>query len=452
MRVAALALATLLIAAGCNERASSTSPPSTPSLATGAPGAPGAPGAGPDVDAAAIAPAREDAAAPRERCPASPWAMYGRDPARTSASDGCVDGALSVTWTFTRKGGCGYRSRAGRIVNVVADKDAIFATLDCGRSPGLMRVTPDGKPLWTFSRADFGRRHWPTLAGDAVVSTDDGVFFVDRETGKFHFHDLDVWGEGLFVDGRLFVDNTFQLDGYGPFVGAVDASLKWKWRASSINAGKGPRIPRTGGIAFADGRIVHAAAMGARSVPSLAAHDPDTGERRWIAPRTWPESAPSIQGGRVFVVERWRGDKDDRLVARSLDDGAVVWSQPIPWSRGPSPVVTDKLVILHGAQGVRAHDIATGALAWSNPTPRKARSAENATTLAAATGSHTLVVTSGARVVVLGLEDGAEKWSGDVVEGSSPTAPGGVTVECPVIVGRSVYVTSDGALLRLDPP
>jgi outer membrane protein assembly factor BamB len=374
-------------------------------------------------------------------CPPTPWASYAHDPARTSASEGCVDGPLSVRWKLTRQGTCGYRFRAGRILHAIAEENAIFASVDCGESPAVMRVTPQGEPLWTFSRADYGLGTWPALAGDAILSTDDGVFLIDRETGKFRFHDLDVWGEPAVVGDSFYVDNTYQLDGYGPFLGAFGTSLKWQWQRSVINPGKNPRIPRTGGMAFADGRVVHAAAMGGHSVPSLSAHDASTGERRWTAPGTWPESAPSIAGGRVFAVERWHGEKADRLVARSLDDGAVAWSQAIAWARGPSPVIAGKLVIIHGAEGVRAHDRETGALVWSNPAPRKAAYAEAATTMAAALGSRTLVVASGSTIVVIKLEDGSEQWSGVVAGG----------VDRPVVVGRTVYVASDGALVRLDP-
>ena len=384
-------------------------------------------------------------------CPATPWASYGHDPARTSASDGCAEGPLTVTWKLTRQGQCGYTFRTGRILHVVADENAIFAAVSCGGSPAVMRVTTAGEAAWTFSRADYGRGSWPALAGDAILSVDDGVFLVDRETGKWRGRELDVWGEPLVVSDRFFVDNTFQLDGSGPFVGAFDASFKWGWRASNINAGKGPKVPRTGGIAYSDGIIVHSAAMGARAVPSLAAHDATSGDKRWVALGVWPESAPSIAEGRVFTVERWNGETGDRLVARSLADGAVHWSKAIAWTRGPAPVIAEQLVLIHGAEGVRAHDRATGALVWSNPTPRKAANDEAATTMAAAKGSRTLVVTSGPRVVVLKLEDGTEQWSGAVVTGASATSLGGLTVERPVIVGRTVYVTSDGTLLRLDP-
>jgi outer membrane protein assembly factor BamB len=334
---------------------------------------------------------------------------------------------------------------------VVADENAIFAAVDCGGSPAVMRLNATGEPLWTFSRADYGRGTWPAIVGDSVLSIDDGVFLVDRETGKWRGRELDVWGEPLVAGGAYYVNNTFQLDSAGPFLGSLAPSLAWRWRVSVISPGKGKSIPRLGGVAFGDGLVIYAAAMGARSIPSLTAHDPDTGERRWSASGMWPESAPSIADGRVFVVERWAGEKNDRLVARALADGKIEWSAITSWARGPAPVIGDKLVLVHGAEGIRAHDRATGALVWASAVPRRAPYAENATTMAVARGTRTLVVTSGPRVVVLRLEDGSEQWSGAVVSGSSDTQIGGLTVERPIIVGGVVYVTSDGALLRLDP-
>lgn len=407
------------------------------------------------VDApAAIAPETAPPAAsppPPPACPATPWAMYAHDPARTSASDGCVDGPLAITWRLTRKGPCGYESRAGRIVHAIAEENAIFTAVSCGGAPAVMRVTTSGEPLWTMSRADHSRGHWPALAGSTILFADDGVFLIDRETGKWRGRELDIWGEPLVAGDEYFVDNTFQLDGSGPFVGAFDATFKWKWTSSGVYAGKGKAIPKTGGIAYADGIIVHAAAMGVRTVPSLAAHDATSGERRWLASGTWPESAPSIGGDRVFAIERWSGENADRLVARSLADGGVVWSETVAWTRGPAPVISEKLVVIHGADGIRAHDRATGKVVWSNAAPRKAAFDVTATTMAVAKGSSTLVVTSGPRVLVLSLDDGAERWSEAIVSGTSQTALGGITVESPIVVGRTVYVTSDGALLRLDP-
>jgi outer membrane protein assembly factor BamB len=447
-------LAVALAAAACDgaRTTSGPAPPSSraPSAAVASKGAPTAE-AKPNAEAKETAAARANGKAEAAACAATAWSMYGHDPARTSVSDGCVDGPLAIRWKITRKGTCGFKFRPGRFVDAVGDGEALFAAVDCGGSPAMMRVSHDGEMLWTFSRADYGRGSWPAIASEGILAVDDGVFLVDRDKGTWHGRELDVWGEPLVVGDTYYVDNTFQLDGSGPFVGAFDASLKWKWRASFVSVGKGKSVARTGGIAYADGLVVHSAAVGARYVPSLAAHDAATGDRRWVAENVWPESAPSIAGGRVFTMERWLGEKGDRLVARSLADGSVVWSQTTAWARGPSPVVTDALVIVHGAEGVRAHDRATGALVWSSPTPRKAPFETSATTMAVANGSRTIVVTSGPRIVVLALADGAEKWSGAVVRGSSDTAPGGATIERPIVIGRSVYATSDGALVRLDP-
>jgi outer membrane protein assembly factor BamB len=315
----------------------------------------------------------------------------------------------------------------------------------------VTRVSPSGEAGWTFSRADFGRGTWPAIVGDSILSTDDGVFLVDRETGKYHGKELDVWGEPLAFGDLFYVDNTFQLDSAGPFVAAFDRSLKWKWRASEISLGKGPKIPRTGGIAAADGLIVHAAARGGRGIPSLSAHDARTGDRRWTAKDIWPASASSIAEGRVFTVEQWKGEKANRLVARSLENGDVAWSATLPWARGPAPVIGGRFVLMHLADEVRAYDRSNGELAWSRPVPRKAPFEEHATTMAVAMGSRTVVVTSGPRMVILDLEDGKEQWSSALVSGSSVTQIGGITIDRPIVIGRAVYVISDGALLRLDP-
>lgn len=404
----------------------------------------------PTLDAGAPTMMDAGAPAPMPTCPSTPWATYAHDAARTSASDGCIEGPLSIRWTLRREGTCGYSFRVGRILQVIGDREALFAAVRCGDAPAVMRVSPKGESGWTFSRADFGRGTWPAIAGDKIVSVDDGVFIVDRATGKWHGRELDVWGEPLVAGDVLLVDNTFQLDGAGPFLGAFDTATKWRWRTSVVSPGRGKAGGHTGGVAFADGIVVHAAAMGARSVPSLSGHDASDGSHRWTAPGVWPESSPSISSGVVFTVERWHSEKSDRLTARSLSDGSVKWSVVIGWSRGPAPVVAGDLVILHDKTGVHAYRRDDGVLAWSHPTPREAKPEEQATTIAAAMGSSTLVVTSGARVVVLSLEGGREQWSGVVVSGSSPTAIGGRTVERPVIIGTALYVTSDGALLRLD--
>jgi outer membrane protein assembly factor BamB len=387
----------------------------------------------------------------KERCGSGAWAMFGHDGARTSASDGCVEGALKSTWTFRPLGLCGYKAANGRVQHAVADGEAVFASGDCAGAPAVWRIDPaKGTTVWTMSRADYSRASWPALAGDRVVSSDDGVFFIDRATGQWKGRELDIWGESIVDGDRYFVDNTFQLDGAGPFVGSFDSAAKWVWKASVFYGGRGKNIADVGGIALSGGIIVHAAAAGPRGAPTLSAHDAENGERKWSAPGVWPESAPSIADGKAFTLERWPKENDDRLVARDLASGNVAWSVMSGWARGAPPAITPKLVIVHARDAVRAFDRSNGALVWSTPLPRSTPLVQSMTTLAVALGSDTVVVTTEARLAVLKLADGKEVWSGPAVTGN------GAICGSPIVVGKSVYVairtlTNMGSLVRFDP-
>jgi outer membrane protein assembly factor BamB len=287
------------------------------------------------------------------------------------------------------------------------------------------------------------------MAGDFVLSTDDGVFLVDRATGEWHGRELDVWGESIVVGDRYYVDNTWQIDGAGPFVGCLDARLAWVWKASRFDGARHKNVADVGGIALSDGVVVHSAAAGPRGAPTLSAHDAGSGDRRWSAKGSWPESAPSIADGKVHTLERWNGEKRDRLVARDLASGAVVWSHDVGWARGTPPAITPQLVLVHATDALTAYDRASGNPVWTAPIPRTTPQIHSATTLAVAVGSSTVLVTSGPRLAVLRLEDGHELWSSALATGA------GASTASPVVVGRSVWVVTrnlegEGALLQLE--
>jgi len=222
------------------------------------------------------------------------------------------------------------------------------------------------------------------------------------------------------------------------------------WRASQFDGARGKNVADVGGIALGGDVVVHAAAAGPRGVPLLSAHDADTGVVKWSAKRSWPESAPAVGGDRVFALERWNGESDDRLVARDLASGEVAWSAKSGWARGTPPAITPKLVLVHARDALRAFDRGSGGLVWTATIPRTAPLVQSMTTIAVALGSSTIVATSGGRVFLLRLDDGRQLWSDDLVTGN------GSSVHSPIVVGRTVYVvtrtlTDLGTLVRLDP-
>jgi outer membrane protein assembly factor BamB len=375
------------------------------------------------------------------RCGDDAWSTYGHDAARTSASGGCVTGPLRAAWRFMPRCARGCTSFATR---AVADAEAVYVAGALGPTPTVWRAdAATGQVAWSYDTGcEAVRGGWPTLAGDRVYLVDDGVNTVDVRTGKGHRAELDAWGESLAYGSRLFVENDWYLDGYGLYLSAFDRDLSLLWRRDYNALARGVQVPDVGGLALEAGVLVHAAQHGPLTGSGLSGFDPDSGRRLWRAVVS-PMSSPSIAAGRVIGVERWPGERTDRLAARSLADGTLLWASEAPNARGPAPVQAAGLAIVHGHDGVVAFDASTGAHVWTAPLPRTADPVQSATTLAAATGSGTLVVVSGTAIHVLRLADGEELWSGTPVAHAR-------SVQAPAIVGSSVYVVADGAVVRLE--
>ena len=374
-------------------------------------------------------------------CASDPWTTYGHDSARTSASGGCVTGPLHVAWTFSPhcRTGC-----PSRVTRAIAEEDAVYAAGGFSWEPALWRLDAHtGALVWTYSTGgDSVRDGWPTIAANKVMLVDDGIFSVDRATGRGHRGELDAWGESVSDGERLYAENTWYLDGYGLYVSAFDLEAGLLWRRDYNALARGVMVPDVGGVALDSGLLVHSAQHGPLRDSRLNAFEPKSGERRWRVDVS-PESSPSIVDGRVVTVERWPGERFDRLVARTLDEGIVVWARELDDARGPAPVQAGALAIVHTRAGVVAVNRASGEQVWEAPVARTAPPIQSATTIAAATGSGTLVVLSGARVVLLRLEDGAQLWSGEPV-------PRAHKLEAPAVVGDALYIVADGTLVRLD--
>jgi outer membrane protein assembly factor BamB len=327
----------------------------------------------------------------------------------------------------------------------VADTDAVYIAGARGPTPMLWRADARrGTFDWAYdSHTEAVRGGWPTLAAGRVYLVDDGVNAVDSRTGAGHRAELDAWGESLADGSRLFAENDWYLDGYGLYLSAFDHDLRLLWRRDYNALMRGVVVPDVGGLALDAGILVHAAQHGPLSGSGLSAFDPDSGERRWRAAVS-PVSSPSIAAGRVFTLERWLGERVDRLAARTLGEGKLLWARELPDARGPAPVLASGLVIVHGRGGVAAFDQSNGQPVWSADVPRTTAPIQSATTVAAALGSGTLVVLSKARVYVLRIDDGSE------VDSRAPV-PGAQSLEAPAVVGDAAYVVADGTVVRLEP-
>jgi hypothetical protein len=374
-------------------------------------------------------------------CADGGWTTYGHDPARTSASTGCLVGPLHATWSFSPHWLKGTPSHATR---AIVAGDAVYVSGGIGPTPTLWRLNgKTGEIAWTYiTMADSTRDNWPTLAGAKLMLVDDGVYSVDAATGKGHRGELDAWGESLTDGERLYAENDQYWDGYGLYVSAFDLEAKLLWRRDYDALVRFFTAPDVGGVAMEGGRLVHSAQHGALHSTALTAFDPGSGERAWKATVS-PQSSPSIADGQVFVIEHWKGEATDRLVARTLSDGVLVWSHELSGARGPAPLLAAGLVVVHARDGVSAFERSSGAAVWSAPLPRSAAAVQSATTMAAATGSGTMVVVSHGSVHLLRLADGGETWSAEV-------APHAKRVEGPVIAGGALYLMADGAMMRME--
>lgn len=387
---------------------------------------------------------RERLTPPASSCASDAWTTYGHDAARTSASGGCLWGPLRLAWSATPRSFVDGTTLQGTATRAIADADAVYVAGALGPVPSVWRMAADtGKTKWGYeSHTEAPRGGWPTFANDRVYLVDDGVNFADAATGRGRRAELDAWGESVSDGERLFAENDWYLDGYGLYVSAFDMDLKLLWRRDYNALAKAYQVPDVGGLALGGGLLVHAAQHGALSGTALSAFDPQSGERRWKAAVS-PQSAPSIAYGRVYTMERWAGEKTDRLVARDLATGTLVWATELASARGPAPVLADRFVVVHAADAVVAFDATSGDRVWTAGLPRTAPPVQSSTTLAAAMGSRTLVVVSGTRVHVVRLDDGAEIW------GDAPV-PHAKKIEGPVVVGHTLYVVADNRVVRLD--
>ncbi|MFT3771103.1 MAG: PQQ-binding-like beta-propeller repeat protein [Minicystis sp.] len=404
-------------------------------------------------------------------CGTDAWSTYGHDARRTSASDGCVNGPLTTAWRYAPEAAAGKKVNA--VFNAVAQSDAVFVEWSANNDPYLGttaadRVDAAGQRVWTFdSGTDSNLGNWPSIAWTSLVLNEDGIYLLDLATGmKTGGNGVDDWGQTLTDGSRLYVVNDSHVDGPGIYVGAYDQALKQLWQQNTYGMCRIDAGDVAGGIALDGGTLFYAPSysLGQGVMLSFSsgvyAFDPADGTQKWFQD-TMPTSGISAGGGLVYLIE-----SDTNLVARKQSDGTLAWSAPVTGPGTQAPVLAGGRVIVGTAQGVSAFDAATGKDAWTATVTGAAAQAFNlmfsggcvagsgqwsgnqfgtavaTTTLAAAAGNGTLVVTAFDGVHLLSIADGKETWTGMPAQASGP-------VRNPVIVGSTVYVVDTGGVLAL---
>ncbi|HEY1957578.1 MAG TPA: PQQ-binding-like beta-propeller repeat protein [Polyangiaceae bacterium] len=389
-------------------------------------------------------------------CGSGAWLTYGHDGARTFASDGCVQGPLTVAWSYSPA------PPASATVNAVhhalAASDAVYLQWAASDGPYIGttaadKVSTTGTRVWTFdSGSDANMGDWASVSGSNLVIDADGVYFVPLADGKMTVTTgVDWWGQTIAdTAGGVWFADTSKSDGPGLFVGELDVTAKTLWQGNKQGTNCGDSLGDVmGGIALDGGTLFYAPSYTAGGsvqptfTSGLYAFDAAAGTPKWNV-QTTPTSTISAGNGLIYLIEA------GAVVARKESDGSVDWTQPLAGAGAQAPVLADGLAIAAGNAGVSAFDAKTGKPAWSTAlTGAAARAytltltngcggsqnlgAAIATTMAAAVPSDTLVVTASDGVHVLSLATGADTWTGKVTGAKN-------VVHDPVIVGKTVYV------------
>lgn len=313
--------------------------------------------------------------------------------------------------------------------------------------------------VWTFdSGTDTDLGDWATLWKDKLALNSDGIYLLDQADGhSVATTGVDWWGQTIPGDQALFLSDTSKSDGPGLFVGALDETAKSIWKQNEQGTMCGQSLAdQTGAIALDGTTLFYTPlyATGSATQPTFAsgvyAFDTSSmGNPLWNVP-TIPSSALSVANGMVYLVEGQVGMA--KLTARKGSDGSIAWSVDVPIGTGvQAPVLADGKVIVGGSAGIAAFGQADGAMIWTKPSPAPTNTNSTPisngcgglqplanlpkTSIAAALGTHSLVIAQGTQLAVLSLATGDTQWSG---------AAAGSLVN-PIIVGDRVYAVDVAA-------
>lgn len=387
-------------------------------------------------------PCAADSACSRRACDIGDWTTYGRDAQRTSASPGCCVGPLRELWRFSPEPREGRKARA---FHAIALGDAVYVSGVIGESPAVFRLHLDGTLAWVFdSRVDISHAHWPTFGLGEVMLNDDGVYLLDPRTGaKLFDRGLDSWGQTLTDASRIYLVNTYYVEGPRLSVGGYDPQGHQLWQQNVVGQKQREELrDLVGGLALDRRILFQAAEYRYKQSAGVFAFEAATGTPKWSV-ETRPAGALSAAHRRVYLIERPAKDNAVLLVARSQEDGAVAWGTPVQGIDPAAPVVlADRVVTFSHEDGVAAWDAANGKSLWRRAIgATRADSVGNATHIAAATGSKTLIVAGGSRLAILSSEDGTDLWH------ASETTDAGF--HSPILANGRVYVVSESGVRAL---
>ena len=422
-------------------------------------------------DGAADVGSGRDASGPT--CTSDPWTTYGHDSQRTSASGGCLSGALTLGYRYVPAPPTG--KNLNGVYSAIADKHGALVAWSSQNDPYLGtsavdRVDGKGARVWTWnSGTDSNLGNWLSSALGSVVVNEDGLYFLDPATGAAsHSNGVDNWGFTAFDSARIYAINSSHVDGPAIYVGAYDPTEKQLWTMNTYGTCRIDVADSAGGIAVDGKTLFYAPRYSPGTGVTLAfasgvyAFDGATGTQGWFQATT-PASTISVGGGLVYLIEA-PAPGSETLVARKQSDGTVAWSQALPGASAQAPVLAGALVLTATPTSVVAFNAAKGGSpVWTVAISGAAtqlgvidfsggctsgavsQASHPMTALVAAMGSATLVVTASDGVHVLELAHGKSVWTGKV-----PQAPG--AVYDPVLVGKRLYVEDSQALYALDGP
>lgn len=292
-----------------------------------------------------------------------------------------------------------------------------------------------------------------------------------------------VVGDGVIyvVDGDNEV-NAFDID---------DGGRRWRSRLRSEE--RRDREFRSGGVAYADGRVFVSLGLGA-----VAALDASNGREIWRTDTSGPmHQPPTVADGRVFAVSfdnelfafdaqtgevLWTypslsesariltasspavsGDvvimpsASGELTALRADNGRVLWSDSLTRSGrttalsalsdiAGSPVIFDGVVYAVSQSGLlAAYDLRTGERLWTQPA--------GGIQMPWVAGDHLYIMTTEGQLACLSRADGAPVWIRDLPQyKNEQRRRGRIAWAGPVLAGgRLLLVSSEGEMLSISP-